>query len=315
MSHTASIPRARRTVRPRGFVTSWRQQDKTRERLAQVDEVLRAYVEHLPLTIRQIFYVLVGVHGHPKTEKAYKNLCELLAMARRAHVIDMAHIRDDDAPVPGYIGFEDVVEFLETVRDQASRLHIDRQTLTRPGPYVAVLCEAKGMVPQLQRVAGGFSVPVLGSGGFDSITYKHAFARWAASIRRPVEVLHVGDHDPSGVHLFSSFAEDVQAFAARYLGDVRFSRLVVNAEQAIAWGLPTKPKKGTDRRSFDGIGSDREATVQCEAVPPDRLAALLRAALVARIPEYVVAAAEMREVDARRFADRGLTRLLPPSAR
>ena len=27
------------------------------------------------------------------------------------------------------------------------------------------------------------------------------------------EVLHIGDHDPSGVHVFSSMAEDVQAFA------------------------------------------------------------------------------------------------------
>jgi hypothetical protein len=302
----------RTTTRPRGFVLNWRPQAKTKVRLAQVRQVLRTYVSYLPLTIRQVFYVLVGVHDYPKTERDYKNLCEMLAIARRARAIDMAHIRDDDAPTPGFIGFESAAEFIQVVREQAGNLHLDRQARTRPNPYIAVLCEAKGMVPQLARVAGEFSVPVLGSGGFDSITYKGDFARWAASLRRPVEVLHIGDHDPSGVHLYTSFVEDVRAFAAEYCGEVSFSRLVVTPEQAIAWKLPTKPKKETDRRSFRGIGDDPDATVQAEAVPPDVLTDVLRTALSRRFPDDVLYSAELEELRTRRLLTTGFDRLLLP---
>jgi hypothetical protein len=299
------------TKRPRGFVTLWRPQAKTKSRLVQVSEVVAEYRKYLPLTCRQIFYRLVGAYSYPKTERSYKNLCDMLVMARRAQMFEFSHIRDDDAPLPRFIGFDDVGEFVGMVSDMAGRLHLDRQARTRPGPYVVVLCEARGMVPQLERVAGEFSVPVLGSGGFDSLTFKFTFARWVASLGRPVEVLHIGDHDPSGVHVFSNFGEDVGAFVAHFGGEVSLSRLVVIPGQAIAWGLPTAPRKKTDRRRFDGIGGDPDATVQAEAVPPDILSATLRDALEDRISAEVRAAAELDEAIARRRLATGFRRLLP----
>lgn len=304
------------TTRPRGFVP-WHPQAKTQVLLAQVQQVLKTYVSYLPLTIRQIFYVMVGVHDFPKRENDYEALGNMLGRARRARVIPMSHIRDDEAPVPGFIGYESLAEFVEVMRERAACFHLDRQSITGSRPYVAVLCEARGMVPQLQRVAGEFSVPVLGSGGFDSITYKHDFARWAASIGRPVEVLHIGDHDPSGVHLFTSFVEDVQAFAAEHCGEVRFLRLVVTPEQAIAWNLPTKPRKETDRRSFHGIGDDPDATVQAEAVPPDVMNELLRKELRKRFPAEVLDLAELEELRNRHLLVGGFDRLLlaSPEAR
>ena len=63
--------------------------------LEQIAEVLVTYAEHLPLTLRQIFYRLVARYGYEKTERAYKRLGNLLNMARRARRIDMDAIRDD----------------------------------------------------------------------------------------------------------------------------------------------------------------------------------------------------------------------------
>ena len=48
--------------RPRGFI-DWRPQKRTRVLLDAVLEVLAEYAEQLPLTIRQIFYRLVGREG------------------------------------------------------------------------------------------------------------------------------------------------------------------------------------------------------------------------------------------------------------
>ncbi len=299
------------TGRPRGFVAGWRPQARTRLVLEQVAQVLDEYRQYLPLTCRQIFYRLVGAHGYDKTELAYKRLCETLVVARRAQVLEFADIRDDDAPLPRSVGFEDPAEFVEVVRDQAGRLHLDRQARTRPFAYVVLMCEARGIVPQLERVARGFSVPVLGSGGFDSLTFKFTFARWVASLGRSVEVLHIGDHDPSGVHIYGNLVEDVGSFAAHLCGEVGFSRLAVTPAQATELRLPTAPRKTTDRRRFDGIGGDSSATVQAEAMPPDVIAEILRRALRLRIPDYVLTEVETDEALARRRLMAGFTRLLP----
>jgi hypothetical protein len=45
----------RRTTRPRGFAP-WNPQTTAQVLLAQVQDVLTEYAEHLPLTCRQVFY-------------------------------------------------------------------------------------------------------------------------------------------------------------------------------------------------------------------------------------------------------------------
>jgi len=57
--------------------------------------VLAEYAEQLPLTLRQIFYRMVGAYGYEKTEQAYERLGETLNKARRARVIGMDAIRVD----------------------------------------------------------------------------------------------------------------------------------------------------------------------------------------------------------------------------
>jgi len=58
-----------------------------------------------------------------------------------------------------------------------------------------------------------FGVTVMSGGGFDSTTDRHKFAAALAGHDRPTEVLHIGDHDPSGVSMFLAFLEDVEAYA------------------------------------------------------------------------------------------------------
>src|SRR5215471_11200795 len=73
----------RKRARVRGFAPGTPQKE-TLALIARVNAVLHEYADHLPLTIRQIFYRLVGAHGYDKTERAYKRLGEHLNRARRA---------------------------------------------------------------------------------------------------------------------------------------------------------------------------------------------------------------------------------------
>jgi hypothetical protein len=163
------------------------------------------------------------------------------------------------------------------------------------------------MVPQIERVTDPFGIPVASGGGFDSLTAKHDLAVRFGARPAEVEVLHIGDHDPSGIHVFSSLMEDVQALV-RDLGTntlVTFTRLAVTSTQKAELALPTAPPKETDRRRFD----DTE-TVQAEALPPDILTQILRDALDSRINRTTLNAVLAREKHIRRRLSKRLEILL-----
>lgn len=287
---TAQIKR----TRPRGFA-AWTPRPDSLALVADVQAVLAEYQAHLPLTCRQIFYRLVAMKGFDKTETAYGRLTETIGRARRAGLVPFASIRDDGSARYELATWANPAHFLEAVRSDAEGFLLDRQA----GQEIRlwVLCEAGGMAPMLARVANPYGVPVLTSGGFDSLTAKHDLARELAGRMQDgagAEVLHLGDLDPSGVHLFSSLAEDVCAMT-RNLADLEpvFTRLAVTPEQASRLGLPSAPPKVTDNRKFSG------QTVQCEAIAPDVLSDFLRDAIEARRDPWATDATLSAEADMR----------------
>jgi len=276
--------------RVRGFAP-WRPQKKTVSLLGDIDAVLEEYATYWPLTIRQVFYRLVGTVDYEKTEKAYGRLCETINRARRAGLISFDAFRDDGLThllPPQWRGAD---HFRLSVRETAKQFRLDRQH----GQPVRLwlLCEAAGMAPMLSKTAAEYGVPVLSSGGFDSLTAKRDLAEALARVE-VAEVLHIGDHDPSGVHVFSSLAEDVGAMCIGLGGgNPGFSRLAVTMDQADEMGLPTAPAKETDNRAFEGV------TVQAEAIPPDVLARIVREAIEMRQDSDALSLALWREEQAR----------------
>lgn len=262
-------------TRARGFAP-WTPQRKTRALLEQIETVLDEYADFLPLTIRQVFYRLVGQFRYDKTEQAYSRLCETFNRARRAGLIPFDAIRDDGGTKLVPPCWTDVGAFKGAVAHSAKSYRLDRQT--GQASRLWVMCEAGGMAPMLENVATPYGVPVLSSGGFDSLTAKHDLAQdMGRASARPL-VLHLGDYDPSGVHLFNALAEDVGAMVQELGGmDPEFIRLAVTPEQIAQMALPTAPPKKTDRRSFAD-----DLTVQCEAIPPNALAQILRDAIETR---------------------------------
>jgi hypothetical protein len=257
-------------TRVRGFAP-WAPRGTTLELLEQVRGVLDEYEDYLPLTIRQIFYRLVGAHKYEKTERAYGRLCEHLNRARRARIIPMASIRDDSGVSSSPVSWDSAEQFMRTIREMAADFTLDRSAGQKT--RLVVDCEAAGMVPQLERVAHPFGVTVISSGGFDSTTERHRFAAGLADHDRPTEVLDI-DHDPSGTHKFLAMMQDIQAFTPA---------------QITQYGLETAPPKATDKRAFRG------RTCQAEALAPDVLAGILCDAIEARIDGRTYARVLARE--------------------
>jgi hypothetical protein len=266
-------------TRPRGFAP-WTPQAETEVLLDQVRAVFDEYVDYLPLTIRQIFYRLVGRYEYEKTEQAYTNLSSHLNRARRARLIPMENIRDDSGTVIEPNLWDSGKQFLEAVRTQAGRLMLDRTAGQKT--RLVVFCEAEGMTPQLASITKPYGILARGAGGFESTTFRYKFASELTDYDCPTEVLDIGDHDPSGAHKYIAFCEDVEAFVRELGGRVSFTRLAVTPQQIETYQLPTAPPKAEDKRAFRG------PTCQVEAFAPDVLADILRNAIEARLdrPAY-----------------------------
>lgn len=282
--------------RPKGYM-DWKPQPHVAEVVAQAKEVLAEYARFGPMTVRQIFYRLVGNYGYPKDEKAYNRLAEYLVKARRAQMISFDRIRDDGGTTAGgSYGFESIDSFLEDLADYAGAY---RRDPTEGQPAVIELwCEAEGMVPMLSQMTRHYGVAVTGTGGFSSVTVTHGFARRVLGRDKPTVLLHVGDFDPSGESIFESMCQDIGAFVVGAeggtwrshtgevleLGDGRKNwfvprRVALTAEQVNEYDLPTAPPKRSDSRSANWIGE----TTQAEAMPPD----LLEEVVVAAVEEHI----------------------------
>jgi hypothetical protein len=226
-----------------------------------------------------------------------------LNRARRSGRIDWSAIRDDGWTIhtPHYRSGPE--ELVRAFRSEMETLRLDRQDGQPVRLWIAV--EAAGMLPQIERIAEPFGITCCSSGGFDSTTAKHGLAE-LLSEQDSCEVLHIGDHDPSGVHLFENLEADISAFAddEGFGADITFIRLAVTPEQITALALPTAPPKATDRRVFHGD------TVQAEAIPPNVLAQIVQEAIDARLDQKAYRAVLERERAIHRWTERKLVPLL-----
>jgi hypothetical protein len=275
-------------TRPRGFIENWSPKPETIKLVDQVKGILELYLDILPLALRQIYYMLISNHGFDKTERAYQRLSETMNRARRARLIEMSDIRDDGLTELCKSGWQSEDALLSAIVSEAENFTLDRQDSQET--KLIIWCESGGMAPQLATAVKKYQIPVLSSGGFDSVTTKHMIARRIADLG-DVEILHIGDHDPSGVHIYSSLDEDLTAFVEHFGGSVTVTRLAVTPEQIAELNLPTAPRKRSDNRSFAG-----EETTQAEAIPPRKLREIVINAIEDRLDRDAFDAILEREV-------------------
>lgn len=188
----------------------WRPTDASRAMLEMIDAVFVEYEDYLPLTGRQIFYRLVGAFGYEKSDDAANRVYNVLNRARRAGIVPFHTVRDGGGSKALPLVWDDADAFWTDVRDRFD--HYSRNRQAGQPAFVELFCEAPGMMPQLQRVAFPYSVPVYGTRGFTGLGVVAEIARRALVRVGPTVILQVGDYDPSGVMIFETLAADVSAF-------------------------------------------------------------------------------------------------------
>ncbi|MHC1769881.1 MAG: hypothetical protein AB9869_37295 [Verrucomicrobiia bacterium] len=212
------------------------------------------------ITIRHLFYRLVGLHVIPKTELAYKNLCAHLSKWRRSGDILWGAFSDStrwhiQAPT-----FDSMDEAL------ANTVENYRRNLWATQPYyVEVWCEKDAVASILHKAAGPFGVPVFIARGFASLSSLYSAAatfRAKSAQGKTSKIFHFGDFDPSGVAAGQAIQETLRD---DFRVEVEFERLAVTREQIETMSLPTRPVKMTDGRAKTWTGGE---CVELDTMPP-----------------------------------------------
>jgi hypothetical protein len=231
--------------------------------------ILDEYADYLPMSVRAVYYRLLGTGRYAKGQGLADSVSEHIGNARRAGVIPWEAISDTTAVRLGSPSWPSAEAWLAEKRREAEEFRLVRQA-GQP-QRLLVWCEAAGMTPLLSAVADEYGVDVDSGSGYDSITQKHEVGVSTWNLGVPLVVLHVGDLDDHGEAIYKAADEDVKAWAQAGGVDAEFVRLAVTPEQVDDLDLPDDPTHA--------------GWVQAEAIPPDVMAAILREAIMSRLDQ------------------------------
>lgn len=197
------------------------------------------------MTLRQIYYQFIARNWLPEnTLQQYKKLGRILSDAREGGLIDWNAI--DDAGRSAY-HFRDC----KTV-DQLLK-GIEKGLLINPWEdqdvYVETWVEKKGMEGTIARPCNAKRAGYMACMG-----YLSASEAWRAGMRysrqkelgKRLVLLHLGDHDPSGIDMTRDNKERLEFFAMEHGIEVR--RLALNMDQVQKYSPPPQFAKQTDSR-------------------------------------------------------------------
>lgn len=140
-------------------------------------------------------------------------------------------------------------------------------------PCVVHNCEKDALLDPIERAARAADVPYLACRGYVSLS-----AMWQASQRfsedgRPVVLIHLGDHDPSGIDMTRDIDARLNEVFAE--ADVTVKRIALNMDQIEQYHPPPNPAKITDSRAAGYIQEFGRESWELDALAPDVIEQLI----------------------------------------
>lgn len=197
------------------------------------------------LTIRQLYYQLVA-RGHiENTVRSYNNVVGMMTKARLAGLIDWDAIEDRTRDVIQRAHWTSGGHLLRACAEQYF------EDMWQDQEYrVFVMVEKEALAGVLEPVCHEWDCPLLPARGYPSATTLREFAKQRIlNSRQRIVVLHLGDHDPSGMDMSRDLSERLSLFSRERV-DIDFRRIALNMDQVEEQQPPPNPAKSTDTR-FD----------------------------------------------------------------
>ncbi|MCB9150200.1 MAG: hypothetical protein H6641_15700 [Caldilineaceae bacterium] len=215
----------------------------TLEQIAIANQIIEEYdAQGFDLTLRQLYYQMVARDMIPNNQKEYDRLGRTINDARMAGLIDWEHIVDRTRNVRSNGHWSSPAGIMHGA---AQSYQIDKWA-TQPN-RVEVWVEKDAMVGVIESICSPLDVAFFSCRGYTSQS-----EMWAAAQRvkghiskgQTVIILHLGDHDPSGIDMTRDIVNRLETF----MGGLEVNRLALNYNQVEEHRPPPNFAKESDSR-------------------------------------------------------------------
>ena len=257
-----------------------------------INPIVDEYIDAgLRLSVRQLYYQLVARGIVENTVQSYKRVASIISDGKMVGLIDWDAIEDRTREFSRKQRFTSTRNILEVA---GNAFHLDQWVGQEHRCFVVVEKEALSGV--LEPICREYDAPLLAARGYPSGSVLREFAesdlipcfdfkddgkgflRPGPKQQRPV-IIHLGDHDPSGIDMSRDLMERFSTFILGATGRPIHSLLVrvaLNMEQVEEQQPPPNPAKTTDARFADYEKKFGTESWELDALKPDYLVRLVR---------------------------------------
>lgn len=250
------------------------------ESLRLIDKMNTIVDEYLDqgfrLTVRQLYYQLVARDVIANTVLEYKRVASIINDAKLAGLMDWDAMEDRTREFLRCNRWSSGAEVLRAVAQQYHEDMWEGQSVR-----VFVVVEKEALSGVLDPVCRELDVPLLAARGYPSGSVLWEFTRDdlvpSADAGQDIVVLHLGDHDPSGVDMSRDLRERLLVFfTADASGTFELIRIALNMPQIEEQRPPENPAKQTDSRFAEYARKFGDKSWELDALKPEYLAKLIR---------------------------------------
>ncbi len=220
------------------------------------------------LTLRQVYYQLVARGYIENNERSYKNIGNLINDGRLAGLIDWNSITDRTRNLRHNSHWDRPQDVIYS----AKYSYLLDKWEGQPN-YVEVWVEKDALVDIIGQACNPLDTPYFSCRGYTSQsemwTAAQRFIR--QKNREGRYIIHLGDHDPSGIDMTRDIQERLEMFGA----DVYVKRVALTMNQVNTYNPPPNPAKITDSRCGKYIDQYGDESWELDALEPQMLTKLI----------------------------------------
>jgi hypothetical protein len=227
------------------------------------------------LTLRQLYYQFVSRDWLANKDTEYKRLGSIINDARLAGQISWRAIVDRTRNLRGLSHWDNPQSIMQSA---ASSFRVDRwQTQAN---YIEVWIEKDALVGVIEDICNRWDVPYFSCRGYTSQS-----EMWSAAMRiarkqqngKQPYIIHLGDHDPSGIDMTRDIFGRLEMFITKELGRsaLQVNRIALTIEQVTEYNPPPNPTKQTDSRSTGYEAEYGEECWELDALNPTVMSDLI----------------------------------------
>lgn len=229
------------------------------------------------LTLRQLFYQCVSRDIIPNKQTEYKRLGSIVNDGRLAGLIDWSMLEDRTRNVKSISHWDSPEEIVAAIAQQYA---IDKWSTQDVRPEVWI--EKDALVGVIERTCRDIDVSYFSCRGYTSQS-----EMWGAAQRfikrakagQKTHIIHLGDHDPSGIDMSRDIEDRIRMFMNLYgfgYSHLEFSRIALNRDQIDLYDPPPNPAKSTDSRFQGYMDIHGDESWELDALEPQVLDTLIR---------------------------------------